>query len=278
MVAGPNGSGKSTLVAALRADTHFELPELYINADDLQRTQHLDDTAAQWCATELRAHALAHGTDVMFETVMSHPSKIAELQRAKAAGYHITVHLVATDHPDINVQRVQARVGAGGHHVPVERIHARYHRTLALAPLALVYADQAVLFDNTHSGSTGHGLSLQAHLHAGRAVYAVEKPANWVKTVVTQFNERLAEFESLVDTAKTQDWPLELAPLHNESTHGVVVALGRYLVVQYNKPLALVHERMLLGDWAHTLAVGDTKRIAYREGQVQPELGEVSRH
>ena len=29
----------------------------------------------------------------MYETVMSHPSKIAELQQAKAAGYHVTIHL-----------------------------------------------------------------------------------------------------------------------------------------------------------------------------------------
>ena len=80
---------------------------------------------------------------------MSHPGKIAELQAAKQAGYHIIVLLVATNYPDINVQRVRIRVAARGHDVPEDRIRARYTRTLALAPAAITLADQAFVFDNT---------------------------------------------------------------------------------------------------------------------------------
>jgi predicted ABC-type ATPase len=46
MVAGPNGSGKSTLITALRADPRFDLPALYINADDLLREGSLADARA----------------------------------------------------------------------------------------------------------------------------------------------------------------------------------------------------------------------------------------
>src|SRR5688500_6507486 len=95
MVAGPNGSGKSTLIAALRA-SQAALPELYINADDLQRVHGMDAYAAQRLATELRASALRHGRSFMYETVMSHPSKLAELQLAALRGYRSTVYIVAT--------------------------------------------------------------------------------------------------------------------------------------------------------------------------------------
>lgn len=85
LVGGPNGSGKSTLIAGLRAAADMQLPAQYINADDIQRERGLVDARdAQQIATALRAEAVQQRRDLMFETVMSHPSKIAELQRAKA--------------------------------------------------------------------------------------------------------------------------------------------------------------------------------------------------
>jgi predicted ABC-type ATPase len=148
MVAGPNGSGKSTLIAGLR-DAGFALPALYINADDLQRAHGLTAERAQQLAEELRTKAIANREPVMYETVASHPSKIAELQRARAAGFRITLLLVATDDPALNVERVRDRVAAGGHDVPEDRIRARYERTLALFASALRFADEALVYDNS---------------------------------------------------------------------------------------------------------------------------------
>jgi hypothetical protein len=69
MIAGPNGSGKSTLIAALRADSRFDLPALYINADDLQRERNFRDSReAQQLANELRTQAIANRQDVIYET------------------------------------------------------------------------------------------------------------------------------------------------------------------------------------------------------------------
>lgn len=194
MIAGPNGSGKSTLIAALRADSRFDLPDLYINADDLQCDRGLGNAReAQHLAIKLRAEAIARRHDVMYETVMSHPSKIAELQAAKNAGYHITVLLVATGDPDVNVNRVAVRVAAGGHDVPEARIRGRYTRMLALAPAAIALADQAVVFDNTGGGETGLGLSQQAVLF-GRCLLgnydAVLLP--WVARLIDQINNNIA--------------------------------------------------------------------------------------
>jgi predicted ABC-type ATPase len=193
MIAGPNGSGKSTLITALRADPRFDLPKLYINADDLQRERGIRNARkAQQLASELRAEAIANRQDVMYETVMSHPSKIAELQVAKNAGYHITVLLVATGNPDVNVRRVGVRVAAGGHDVPEDRIRARYIRTLALAPAAIALADQAYIFDNSFSGETGLGLSQEAALIDGRLCETGRVTAVWVVRLIEQVNQNAA--------------------------------------------------------------------------------------
>lgn len=55
-----------------------------------------------------------------FETVMSHPGKVALLQQAQQAGYRTYLYYVATD-PEINVSRVANRVALKGHDVPSEK-------------------------------------------------------------------------------------------------------------------------------------------------------------
>ena len=263
MVAGPNGSGKSTLIAGLRADPTLDLPTLYINADDLQRERRLADAReAQHLATRLRAEALAAKADVMYETVMSHPAKLAELQSAKAAGYHITVHLVATDDPAINEQRVGARVKAGGHPVAPEVIRARYARTLALAPMAIAYADQAVVFDNTRGGDTGGGLALQAALQDGRLAALADPLAGWVHSLVMQVNARAAAMASLARDG------VQLASLGQGLTTGPIVSIGPHYVVQLDAAsnARVVHDGILLGSAVAGWAVHQVHRIGYREG------------
>ena len=84
-----------------------------------------------------------------FETVMSHPSKVELMARARELGYDITLFFVATSDPEINVQRVEGRVSTGGHDVPHDRIRARYSRSLQLLSHAALVARRTVVFDNS---------------------------------------------------------------------------------------------------------------------------------
>ena len=59
------------------------------------------------------------------------------------------MYYVATDKPDINLQRVRQRVQSGGHDVPADKIVDRYFRSLENAALTLPYLDRAFFFDNT---------------------------------------------------------------------------------------------------------------------------------
>ncbi len=268
MVAGPNGSGKSTLTDALRADPAVQLPALYINADDLQRAQRFDTATAQLAAANMRERAIAERRDLMYETVMSHPSKLAELQHARATGYTVVVHFVAIEDPAINAQRVAIRVAGGGHDVPPDKIRERHGRTLALAPAALGHADQALIFDNTRRGAGG--LDLQATLQDGRLELLTAAPARWVGTLARRVDERAIEFEALQAFARSRGHPLMQAPLSTAVSRGTIVDRGGaahresfYLQHDPRSNALVVHDKALL---QHELDAGKAYAITYKAG------------
>lgn len=273
MVAGPNGSGKSTLTEALQADQRVQLPALYINADAIAKSQGLDAATAQQAATQLRERAIAERRDLMYETVMSHPSKLAELQQARAAGYTVVIHFVAIEDPSVNVQRVALRVAGGGHDVPNDKIRQRHARTLALAPAALGYADDALVFDNSRRGAAG-GLDLQAKLLDGRLGLLTAAPQRWVATLAREVNERAAELERLTREASDEGLALAQAPLNGAAVEGVIreaAAPGsRRLHVQH----VLASNSLVIHDAALVkadLQIGQRYRIAYKEGIARAE-------
>lgn len=154
LLAGPNGAGKSTLYKALLARGTIPAEAEFINADlyesaHLQRIQDLtkrSEAAREW-ADSRRAHCLAQGISFVSETVFSHESKLQLIDDARAAGFFVTLLVVAIDDPQRLLERVQQRVREGGHDVPAERILARYPRTLANLTLAVRRADVAFLYD-----------------------------------------------------------------------------------------------------------------------------------
>ena len=151
MVAGPNGSGKTTLTASLR-QSGVNLG-FYINPDDIAAELSGDYDKrvleAQETANKMRDKCLDEKVSFSFETVMSHPSKIEILKRAKARDFLVIVYFVSISDPRINVARVAQRVASGGHDVPEDRIVARYARAMAQLPDAVAVADRTYLFDNS---------------------------------------------------------------------------------------------------------------------------------
>ena len=84
-----------------------------------------------------------------FETVMSHPSKLDFIKKAKANGYKVYLYFVSLADPIMNVERVSARVELGGHNVPEDKIVNRYERTMGLLLDAIKLVDRAYFFDNS---------------------------------------------------------------------------------------------------------------------------------
>ena len=155
MVAGVNGAGKSTITARLRQSPGF--PSNYINPDEiaLTLTDIADPAERAYTAAkkaDLQRENLLEALESMaFETVMSHPSKVEFIQKAKNAGYYVQLVFVCLSSSELSFQRVSQRVQRGGHNVPREKIIARYDRVMALLPAALQVADQTLIFDNSNN-------------------------------------------------------------------------------------------------------------------------------
>lgn len=85
------------------------------------------------------------------ETVFSDPAgdKLRFLQRARGAGYFVALVYVGLDHPGLAAARIAHRVRNGGHAVPIDRVAARYVRSLVNLRKALRFVDHAYLYDNS---------------------------------------------------------------------------------------------------------------------------------
>jgi predicted ABC-type ATPase len=245
IVAGPNGSGKSTLIRQLRNSPNVDLPNLYINADDLKAQLELTDAAAQSLAQQLRKNAIEQRESLIFETVASHPSKISELQQAVLAGYRCHVILIATDNPAINVDRVAHRVLNGGHDVPENKIRDRYQRTLALFPSMIEQASEALIFDNTSSNAVAH--TLQAVLVRDDLVILAANQASWVRDLIAKVADRNQERYMVFQAIQGDTGHIEKAILEDGAYTGSIVLISAHYVLQYTQlQQFILHDRSLI--------------------------------
>ncbi|KQM44650.1 hypothetical protein [Chryseobacterium sp. Leaf201] len=98
----------------------------------------------------IREHLLKNSISFSFESVMSHISKLDEIEEAKKLGYKIYLYFICLDSPQVNISRVRNRVMKGGHDVNTQKIVSRYQSTLENLLPALRLADRAYLFDNSN--------------------------------------------------------------------------------------------------------------------------------
>ncbi|WP_338570702.1 zeta toxin family protein [Pseudomonas canadensis] len=123
----------------------------------------------------IRNKLLENQLSFTFETVMSSDDKIAFMVKARESGYRTYLYFVATDDPDININRVRNRVAAGGHPVPTEKIIQRYGRCLNLLPAAIAMSNRAYIFDNS-----GADLVLLAEVSDGTELeFRVDEVPDW---------------------------------------------------------------------------------------------------
>jgi predicted ABC-type ATPase len=151
VMAGPNGAGKSTLTSRYLAG---RLP--IVNPDTI--AQELDPANP----TQLRVRVpagreairrqealLTQGVDFAMETTLAGHRELALLQRAREAGYKVTLVYIGVDSTDMLLGRIAQRVTEGGHDVPTEDVDRRYIRSMVNLAVALQSVDRAFVLDNT---------------------------------------------------------------------------------------------------------------------------------
>ena len=141
--AGPNGSGKSTITKLAKT------VGIYINADEIKRSNHCSDLEAAQIAERFREDAISNGKDFTFETVLSTRRNLDLLIKAKQKGYFIRCFYVLTADVEVNIARVKMREMQGGHGVPEEKIRSRFDRAMKLIPELTEVCDILHIYDNT---------------------------------------------------------------------------------------------------------------------------------
>jgi predicted ABC-type ATPase len=152
VVAGPNGAGKTTLFELGIEPDRPGLP--FVNADRIasqrwpgEELEH--SRQAVQIAAATRAQLIAARLDFCAETVFSHKSKLELVVDANAAGYDVVLHAVMIP-LQLSGPRVSARVAAGGHTVPAEKLADRYRRLWPLVAAATGHCRRVVFYDNAH--------------------------------------------------------------------------------------------------------------------------------
>ena len=152
--AGPNASGKSTLIANLYAQNKLDC--MYVNADIFAKTifkgeqdQTIQNTKSMHYTMSLAELLIKNKHSFVYETVMSHPSKIDIIKQAKQNGFKIVSCFVSTNCPEINLRRLSARASQGGHDVPYDKMIKRYYRSRGLAKDLKCVSDEFAIFDNS---------------------------------------------------------------------------------------------------------------------------------
>jgi len=132
----------------------------------------------------LRHHITRKGISYSFESVMSHHSKLEEIQVACKNGYSTYFYFVCLDDPTLNISRVNNRVEKGGHAVPNQKIVDRYRRVLDLLLPALSICNKCYLFDNSSDK-----MRLIAKVKSGQLTILVEENElpNWfIESVINK--------------------------------------------------------------------------------------------
>lgn len=175
LVVGPNGAGKTTFFEqVLGPATH--LP--FVNADLIAKREWPGDEEAHGhdaaiLAEQARNAAIEKRVSLVAETVFSHPSKLALIGRAQAAGYLVFLHVVLVPE-DLSVARTRLRAEQGGHSVPEAKVRKRYRRLWGNVDAALKLVDEASVYDNS---SARRAFRLVARYQNGQGLGEAAWPA-----------------------------------------------------------------------------------------------------
>jgi len=153
IIAGPNGAGKTTASFTVLPDM-LNCKE-FVNADEIARgisPFHPESAAIDAGRIFLKRiqEFLKLKKDFAFETTLSTRSYVNLIIKAKLSGYKIVLVFFWLSSPKLALERVKARVKAGGHNIPKDVIERRYLSGIKnLLQLYIPITDYWLLIDNS---------------------------------------------------------------------------------------------------------------------------------
>lgn len=130
IISGCNGAGKTTASYSL-------LPEMldcseFVNSDEFAKSlspfspEKASIQASKLMLKKIR-YMLKKNKDFAVETTLATRTLLKTAKIAQNAGYTVTLLYFWLNSPELAIERVKARVEAGGHDIPEETIRRRYH-------------------------------------------------------------------------------------------------------------------------------------------------------
>jgi predicted ABC-type ATPase len=130
IISGCNGAGKTTASYSL-------LPEMldcseFVNSDEFAKSlspfhpENASIQASRYMLLKIR-YLLKKRSDFAVETTLATRTLMKTIKMAQAAGYSVTLLYFWLNSPELAIERVKARVEAGGHNIPVDTIIRRYN-------------------------------------------------------------------------------------------------------------------------------------------------------
>lgn len=130
IISGCNGAGKTTASYSL-------LPEMldcseFVNSDEFAKSlspfhpENASIQASRYMLLKIR-YLLKKRSDFAVETTLATRTLMKTIRMAQDAGYSVTLLYFWLNSPELAIERVKARVEAGGHNIPVDTIIRRYN-------------------------------------------------------------------------------------------------------------------------------------------------------
>lgn len=197
VLAGVNGAGKSSLGGHLltRQGLTWFNPDTYARelvAAGLAAPEEASGLA--WTEGLRRLdEALALGRHHAFETTLG-GTTIAQRLRDATRTHDVLMWFCGLDTPERHLARVRARVRAGGHDIPEDRIRQRYPRALANLIALMPHLAHLQVYDNSAEAAPGEPIPdprLLLELRRGRLTHpraddaqALRATPQWAKPLI----------------------------------------------------------------------------------------------
>ncbi len=169
VLAGTNGAGKSSIAGAwLRQNGG-----VYFNPDDATRlimkeNDELSLDEANSMAWEkgksLLEEAIRDRKNYAFETTLGGSTITRLLLKAATEGLDVQIWYISLDSPERHIKRVKARVARGGHHIPEERIRARFESSRENLVKLIPVLSKLSIYDNSFEADPANGTPPQPRL------------------------------------------------------------------------------------------------------------------
>lgn len=197
VLAGVNGAGKSSIgghVVEEAGSTWFNPDTFARELVALSGCSQEEANALAWQESLRRLdQAIANRVDYAFETTLGGRT-VARRILAAARSHDVILWFCGLSSPELHIERVRARVKAGGHDIPEAKIRERYPNAIANVIALMPHVAQLQVHDNSAHAEPGRPVPdplLVLEVVAGRIITPAKDDAaalaavpDWAKPIV----------------------------------------------------------------------------------------------